>query len=100
MPTYISLLNWTDQGIRKVKETTERAEAFQAIAGKMKVKVRNIYWTMGDCDVVLIMEASDDETLSRLLLTQVGERQDQDFEGLFRFGDGSDPQGSGLGRTR
>jgi uncharacterized protein with GYD domain len=66
MPTYISLLNWTDQGIRKVKETTERAEAFQAIAGKMKVKVRNIYWTMGDCDVVLIMEASDDETLSRL----------------------------------
>ncbi|MFQ5989273.1 MAG: GYD domain-containing protein [Candidatus Methylomirabilales bacterium] len=72
MPTYVSLLNWTDQGIRKVKETTKRAEAFQAMAGKMKVKVRNIYWTMGDYDVVLIMEAPDDETLSSLLLTLGG----------------------------
>ncbi|MFQ5521182.1 MAG: GYD domain-containing protein [Candidatus Methylomirabilia bacterium] len=69
MPTYVSLLNWTDQGIRKVKETTKRAKAFQTMAGKMKVKVRNIYWTMGDYDVVLIMEAPDDEALSRLLLT-------------------------------
>ena len=69
MPTYVSLLNWTDQGIRKVKETTKRAKAFQDMAGKMKVKVRNIYWTMGAYDVVLIMEAPNDEALSRLLLT-------------------------------
>lgn len=69
MPTYVSLLNWTDQGIRKVKETTKRAKDFQNMAGKMKVRVRHIYWTMGDYDVVLIVEAPDDETLSRLLLT-------------------------------
>jgi len=68
MPIYVSLLNWTDQGIRKVKETTKRAEAFQALAQKTKVKVREIHWTMGRYDVVVIMEAPDDHTISRLML--------------------------------
>ncbi|MGH7352256.1 MAG: GYD domain-containing protein [Candidatus Methylomirabilales bacterium] len=68
MPTYISLLNWTDQGIRKVKETTKRAEALQVLAQKTKVKVREILWTMGRYDVVVIMEAPDDQTISRLML--------------------------------
>ncbi len=68
MPTYVSLLNWTDQGIRKVKETTKRSKAFLDRAGKMKVKVREIYWTMGRYDVVVIMEAPDDEAISRLML--------------------------------
>ena len=40
MPRYVSLLNWTDQGIRKVKETSKRAKAFQALAQKSKVRVR------------------------------------------------------------
>ncbi len=68
MPTYISLLNWTDQGIRKVKQTTKRAKAFQDMARKMRVKVKDIYWTVGQYDVVVIMEAPDDEALSRLML--------------------------------
>ncbi len=68
MPTYVSLLNWTDQGIRKVKETTKRAKAFLDMAGKTKVKVREIHWTMGRYDVVVIMEAPDDEAISRLML--------------------------------
>jgi uncharacterized protein with GYD domain len=68
MPTYVSLLNWTDQGIRKVKETTKRAETFQALAQKNKVKVREIHWTMGRYDVVVVMEAPDDQTISRLML--------------------------------
>jgi len=68
MPTYVSLLNWTDQGIRKVKGTTKRAKAFLDMAGKMTVKVREIHWTMGHYDVVVIMEAPDDEAISRLIL--------------------------------
>jgi len=68
MPTYVSLLNWTGQGIKKVKETTKRSKAFLDRAGKMKVKVREIYWTMGHYDVVVIMEAPDDEAISRLML--------------------------------
>jgi len=70
MPTYVSLLNWTGQGIKKVKETTKRAKAFLDRAGKMKVKVREIYWTMGHYDVVVIMEAPDDEAISRLMLRE------------------------------
>ncbi len=68
MPTYVSLLNWTDQGIRKVKWTTKRAKAFLDMAGKVKVKVREIHRTMGRYDVVVIMEAPDDEAISRLML--------------------------------
>ena len=68
MPRYVSLLNWTDQGIRKVKETTRRAEALQALAQKAKVKVKEIHWTMGRYDVVVVMEAPDDHAISRLML--------------------------------
>jgi len=68
MPRYVSLLNWTDQGIRKVKDTTKRAEAFQALAQKTRVKVREIHWTMGRYDVVVVMEAPDDHAVSRLML--------------------------------
>jgi len=68
MPTYIGLLKFTDQGIRKVKETTKRAKDLQDLAAKMNVKVREIHWTMGRYDVVVVAEAPDDETISRLTL--------------------------------
>ncbi len=68
MPTYVWLAKWTDQGIRNVKETTKRAKSFKENAEKMKVKVREILWTMGRYDVVLVIDAPDDETISRLSL--------------------------------
>ena len=69
MPTYIGLTRWTEKGIQKVKETTKRAKEFQEFASKMNVKVKEIYWTMGRYDVVVIVEAPDDETISRLTLS-------------------------------
>ena len=66
MPTYIGLVKWTDQGIRNVKETTKRAKSFQEMAAKNKAKVREILWTMGRYDVVLVIDAPDDETMTRL----------------------------------
>ena len=68
MATYIGLMKFTDQGIRKVKETTKRAKDFQEFAAKMNVKIREIHWTMGRYDVVVVAEAPDDETISRLSL--------------------------------
>jgi len=68
MPTYIGLMKWTEQGIRKVKETTKRAKDFQELAAKVNVKIREIHWTMGRYDVVVVAEAPDDETISRLTL--------------------------------
>jgi uncharacterized protein with GYD domain len=68
MPIYLILGNYTDQGIRNIKETTKRAEGFRALAKKMGVTVKEIYWTMGRYDIATIIDAPDDATASRLLL--------------------------------
>jgi len=68
MPTYVGLVKWTDQGIRNVKETTKRAKSFREIAEKAGGKVREILWTMGRYDLVLVIDAPNDETITRLTL--------------------------------
>ena len=68
MPTYIGLVKLTDQGIRNVKETTKRAKSFREMAEKAGVKTREILWTMGRYDIVLVIDAPNDETMSRLTL--------------------------------
>ena len=67
MATVISLLNWTDQGIRNVKDSPDRYEAFRAAAEKMGVKVKGFYYTMGHYDMVLIAEGSDEAAMTALL---------------------------------
>ena len=68
MSSYIWLVNWTDQGILNVKETTNRAKGFKEMAEKMGVNVKEILWTMGRYDLVLVLDAPNDETISRLAL--------------------------------
>lgn len=68
MPTYVILGKYTLQGIREIKGTTKRAESFRNLAKRMKVKVKEIYWTMGQYDVVTIIDAPDDATATGLLL--------------------------------
>ena len=68
MSTYVWLVNWTDQGIRNVKETTIRAQSFKEAAEKMGVNVKEILWTMGRYDLVLVIDAPNDETISLLAL--------------------------------
>ncbi|MCM2340955.1 GYD domain-containing protein [Rhodoferax sp.] len=60
MATYIALSNFTDQGIRSVKDSTKRADAVQAAAAKFGAKMTQIYWTLGQYDLVAIIEAPDD----------------------------------------
>lgn len=64
MATYTVLANFTDQGIRNVKETTHRAEAVEAAARKAGVTVKSIQWTLGSYDLVCQFEAPDDETIT------------------------------------
>ncbi len=71
MATYIMLANFTDQGIRNIKDTTKRADAMQAAAKKMGITAKNIYWTLGQYDAVVIYDAPDDATMTALAL-QVG----------------------------
>jgi uncharacterized protein with GYD domain len=68
MARYISLLQFTDQGIRSVKDTIKRATAATAEAEKMGAKVTDAFWTMGAYDVVLLLDAPDDETVSAYFL--------------------------------
>ena len=68
MVTYIGMLNFTDKGIQSVKETTKRAAAAKESAQKLGVKMRDIYWTMGDCDVVCVLEADDEQALAAFSL--------------------------------
>ncbi|HAF16692.1 MAG TPA: GYD family protein [Blastocatellia bacterium] len=68
MAKYVSLLQFTDQGIRNVKDTVKRAAAATAEAEKMGLKVTDSFWTMGAYDVVLLLDAPDDETVSAFTL--------------------------------
>ena len=67
MATFISLVSFTDQGIRGVKDSPKRAEAFKAAAKKLGVTVKEIYWTVGRYDVVAVMEGDDEAVTSTLL---------------------------------
>ncbi len=68
MATYISLIQFTDQGIRNVKDTVKRGEAAIAEAEKMGMKITEEFWTMGAYDVVVIFDAPDDATMSAFTL--------------------------------
>jgi uncharacterized protein with GYD domain len=67
MPTYISLINWTEQGIKNFKDTRERADAFSELAQATGASLKDVYWTLGEFDLVAITEAPDDETAAALL---------------------------------
>lgn len=68
MAHYVVLARFTAQGIRAVKDTAKRARAFRELAQKMGVAIKDIYWTLGQYDVVLTAEASDDETMTSLMM--------------------------------
>jgi uncharacterized protein with GYD domain len=74
MPTYISLLNFTDQGIRTVKKTVQRAAGAAELAHQKYGCSLQTYWTVGPYDVIYILEAPDDESAAAFLL-EVGSRR-------------------------
>lgn len=64
MATYIVLTNFTDQGIKNVKDSTKRADAVREMGKKFGVTVKEFYWTLGSHDLVAIFEAPDDATIT------------------------------------
>jgi uncharacterized protein with GYD domain len=69
MGHFVLLVNFTDQGARNIKDTLNRAEAFKAMAAKSGVKVNSLLWTLGQHDVVVCAEASDDLTATALSMS-------------------------------
>ena len=66
MSTYIALVTFTDQGLRQIKQTTERAKWLVHAAAKLGIKIKDVYWTIGPFDAVFMAEAPDDETMTAL----------------------------------
>lgn len=69
MPTYINLFTYTQRGIEHIKEAPQRVEqAKRAFAG-MGAKLKEFYLVMGRFDVIIVSEAPDDETMTKIALT-------------------------------
>src|SRR5262245_44430189 len=66
MARYVMLLNWTEQGVKNAKDTVKRAAAARQAFEKGGAQLREIYWTLGQYDLVLIAEAPSDESITAL----------------------------------
>jgi uncharacterized protein with GYD domain len=71
MPNYVSLIHWTEQGIKNYKDTTKRLEDFTKLAESKGGRVREALYTVGEYDIVTVTEFPDDEAATAALL-QVG----------------------------
>src|SRR5262245_12040574 len=69
MATYIMLASFTDQGIRKVNDSPKRADAFKQMAKKCRATVKDVFWTLGEYDIVAIVESPDDISMTALGLS-------------------------------
>jgi uncharacterized protein with GYD domain len=67
MATFIHLISFTDQGIRNVKDSPDRFEAYKAMAEKLGGKVKGVYYTMGHYDMLVILEAADELAMTAIL---------------------------------
>jgi uncharacterized protein with GYD domain len=69
MPRYVTLINWTEEGIAGFKDTVDRYEAAQQQFEALGVQFVDVYWTLGEHDIVSVIEAPDDESVTAALLS-------------------------------
>ncbi len=86
MATYISLLHFTDQGIRNIKDGTRRLDGVKKAFASMGGEIKEFYSTMGAYDAVVVMDAPDDQTAAKLILS-VGAQGNVRGETLRAFGE-------------
>ena len=68
MPTYVATVNWTAQGIANFQDSVDRYDAAVGEFEKRGVRFVDAYWTLGEYDLVVVVEAPDDETVAAVLL--------------------------------
>jgi uncharacterized protein with GYD domain len=73
MSTYVILMNWTDEGARADRDAVRRREHADALAEKYGARIESAYWTMGHYDIVAIIEAPDDESITAMMLELTAE---------------------------
>jgi uncharacterized protein with GYD domain len=68
MPTFMMSLNWTDQGIRAVKDSPKRSEDARELAKKVGVEIKHLYLTSGDTDLVIFVDAPSGDNVAKFAL--------------------------------
>ncbi len=68
MRSYVILLNWTDQGVRNIRDTIKRAKAFRAVIESRDGKVREHLYTLGEYDIIMVTEFPDDDAAAAAVL--------------------------------
>lgn len=68
MATYLMLLNWTDQGIRNIKESPKRMDAAKKLAKDLGGEIKTVYMTQGTFDLALVAEMANDEKAAAFVL--------------------------------
>ena len=68
MPKYVILLNWTEQGVKNVKDTVNRYQAARQLVESKGGKFDTILWTAGPYDIVAVTDAADEETAAAVNL--------------------------------
>ena len=86
MAHYVILGNFTDQGIRAVKDTAKRAKSLREAAGVAGVRLKDIFWTMGTYDLVITAEAANDELVTSMMM-RVGSMGNMKTQTLRAFGE-------------
>jgi uncharacterized protein with GYD domain len=71
MPIYVSLVNWTEQGVKNFRDTGRRADDYRGLVEKSGGQVRQLLWTLGEYDLVVVTDFPDDETATTVLLQTV-----------------------------
>lgn len=68
MPTYINLINYTDQGIRNIKDSPKRLDAAKKLLKELGGEMKAFYLTLGTYDIVTVTEAPNDEVVAKFVL--------------------------------
>jgi uncharacterized protein with GYD domain len=65
---FIMSLNWTEQGIRHVKEAAKRAQAARDLAKKVGVEIKQVYLTSGESDLLAIVETANGDNMAKFAM--------------------------------
>jgi uncharacterized protein with GYD domain len=67
MATFITLVNLTDQAARTIQDSPARFEATKAQAEKLGLTIKSVHWTLGQFDMILTVEGSEEAAVTALL---------------------------------
>lgn len=68
MPTFVMSLNWTEQGVKGVKEVPKRIQAARELGKKMGVELKTLYLTSGDADLLVIVDTPNGDNIAKFAM--------------------------------